>query len=277
MVKETISGDITVRHRGTVDESPKSDFCRRGRNTALTEELGYDMLTSTRFDTRLLKAIWLREKSMREIFAKIYESRIPTLVDSESCSGPGSNLVQTAALRAELPALVADLGVNSFLDVPCGDLFWISKIDLRVDTYIGADIVPGLIDQNRERFERSNREFRLIDLTQDQLPQVDLIFCRDCLVHLRDEDIHRALTNIKRSGSAYLAMTTFTGRARNAGEIETGGWRPLNFQLEPFCLPEPFRLVNEQCTEVDVTTENGVEVEHRYADKSIGVWRIAEL
>lgn len=223
-------------------------------------------------------------RSMRETFTRIYESRATDPVgdhttgnDPESCSGPGSNLAQTAVLRAELPAVLADLGVRSVLDLPCGDLFWTSRIELGVDAYIGADIVPGLIERNRERFARSNREFRVIDITRDQLPRVDLIFCRDCLVHLRDEDIHRALTNIGRSGSTFLAMTTFTERTRNADVTEIGAWRPLNFQLAPFRLPEPFRLVNERCTEVDVTTENGVAVEHRYADKSIGVWRVAEL
>ncbi|AHH97440.1 class I SAM-dependent methyltransferase [Kutzneria viridogrisea] len=223
-------------------------------------------------------------RSMRETFTRIYESRVPAPVDNgttgndtESCSGTGSNLAQTAAVRTELPALVADLGVSSFLDVPCGDLFWISTIELGVDAYLGADIVPGLIERNRDRFAHSNREFRVIDLTRDQLPRVDLIFCRDCLVHLHDEDVHRALANIKRSGSTFLAMTTFTERTENADVIETGAWRPLNFQLAPFRLPEPFRLINERCTEVDVTTENGVRVEHRYADKSIGVWRIAEI
>ncbi|MFJ9472526.1 class I SAM-dependent methyltransferase [Streptomyces caniferus] len=219
-------------------------------------------------------------RSLQETFSQIYESGVWTLVDdsaAESRSGLGSNLVQTAALRSELPRLVGELRVSSLLDAPCGDFFWMSMIELGVDTYIGADIVPGLIERNRVRFARPNQEFRVIDLTQDQLPQVDLIFSRDCLVHLSDRDIHRALINVKRSGSKYLATTTFTERTRNAGDMEAGGWRPLNLCLAPFLLPKPFRLINEQCTEVYVTNENGVEVEHRFADKSIGVWRIADL
>ncbi|MEU0845669.1 class I SAM-dependent methyltransferase [Streptomyces sp. NPDC005962] len=257
------------------------------------------MLDSARFCGELLLAKGCKEMcdsvissvtddaprwSMRETFAHIYESRMLALGDSgtvgaeiDSRSGTGSNLTQTAALRAELPALVADLEVRSFLDVPCGDLFWMSRVDLGIDTYIGADIVPAVIDRNRERFARSNREFQGIDLTRDRLPQVDLVFSRDCLVHFGDEDVRRALANIKGSGSTYLAMTTFPDHPENGADIETGAWRPLNFELAPFLLPKPFRLINEQCTEVDVITENGAEVEHRYSDKSIGVWRIAEL
>ncbi|MFG2116716.1 class I SAM-dependent methyltransferase [Streptomyces sp. NPDC048718] len=194
-----------------------------------------------------------------------------------SDSGPGSNLAQTEALRSELPGLLAELGVRSLLDVPCGDCFWMSRTALDLDHYIGADIVPALIRRNEERFARPGHEFRVVDLTRDPLPRVDMIFTRDCLVHLGDEDIRRALDNIVRSASTYLATTTFTERTENPADIEAGGWRPLNLRLAPFSLPEPSHLLDERCTEVYVTAEDGVETEHRFPDKSIGVWRIADL
>ncbi|MFE7130861.1 class I SAM-dependent methyltransferase [Streptomyces sp. NPDC057638] len=222
--------------------------------------------------------------SLRDTFTEIYASGVWTPAGEtgsarhpESSSGVGSNLTQTAALRAALPALMTGLGVRTLLDIPCGDFFWMSQLDLGVERYTGADIVPGLIDRNRERFARTDREFRLIDLTRDPLPRVDLVFSRDCLVHLGDDDIHRALDNIRSSGSTYLATTTFTERAENPDDIAAGGWRPLNLQRPPFALPPPFRLINERCTEIYVTEENGIRIEHRFEDKSIGVWRIADL
>lgn len=222
--------------------------------------------------------------SLQETFARIYASGAWTLTgdggadDDESRSGLGSNLAQTAALRAELPSLLAELGVRSLLDAPCGDFFWMSRVDLGVDRYIGADIVPAVIERNRARFARADREFRVLDLTRDPLPGVDLVFSRDCLVHLGDDDVHRTLENIRRSGSTYLATTTFIGRAENEAATEAGGWRPLNLRRAPFLLPEPFLVIDEQCTEVYLTEEeDGTQVEHRFADKSIGVWRIADL
>ncbi|MBD0695419.1 class I SAM-dependent methyltransferase [Streptomyces sp. CBMA123] len=226
--------------------------------------------------------------SLQETFARIYSSGAWTLTedsvsgdegeeDGESRSGLGSNLAQTAALRAELPSLLADLGVRSLLDAPCGDFFWMSRVDLGVDRYIGADIVPAVIERNRALFARADREFRVVDLTRDRLPRVDLVFSRDCLVHLGDDDVHRVLENVRRSGSTYLATTTFTGRAENEAATEAGGWRPLNLRRAPFLLPEPFRVIDERCTEVYLTEENGTRVEHRFADKSIGVWRVADL
>jgi hypothetical protein len=216
---------------------------------------------------------------MRDTFARIYQSRARELgeASAESRSGTGSNLAQTAALRAALPALVAELGIRSFLDVPCGDFFWMAEVDLGVETYLGGDIVPALIDRNRARFARPGREFRTLDLTRDRLPAADLVFSRDCLVHLRDEDIRRALAAIKESGSTYLAMTTFPDHDHNAAEIEIGAWRPLNFRLAPFLLPPPLRLIDERCTEVETAADGAVPAGDSYADKSVGLWRVADL
>jgi hypothetical protein len=36
--------------------------------------------------------------------------------------GPGSSLEQTAVIRDQLPKLIAEPGINSVLDIPCGDL-----------------------------------------------------------------------------------------------------------------------------------------------------------
>ncbi|MBW4718625.1 class I SAM-dependent methyltransferase [Saccharothrix obliqua] len=220
--------------------------------------------------------------SSRELFSRMYETAAWTMGDkaglgvTTSRSGFGSDLVQTEALRAELPRLVADLGVRSFLDAPCGDFFWMSRVDLGVDTYIGADIVPELVERNREAFAGPGREFRVLDLVADPLPEVDLVFSRDCFVHLSFADIRGALDNIKRSGSTYLAMTTFPGRDGNV-DIATGSWRTLDFGLPPFDLPEPVRLINERCSEVYVVEEDGEQVELSFTDKSIGVWRVADL
>jgi len=57
------------------------------------------------------------------------------------------------------------------------------------------------------------------------------------------------------------------GTVRANAEAATGDWRPLNLERPPFNLPPPLVLVNEQCT----------EAQGRYADKSLGVWRLGDL
>ena len=57
-------------------------------------------------------------------------------------SGPGSSLVQTATIRRDIPALLASLGIRSFLDAPCGDFNWMRHVDLGVERYIEDEHRP---------------------------------------------------------------------------------------------------------------------------------------
>jgi hypothetical protein len=185
---------------------------------------------------------------------------------SESASGAGASAGQTAEIRRALPALLAELGVATMLDLPCGDYGWMRTLDLPVARYIGADLLPEIIEPLASRFADARREFRVLDLTRDTLPAADLLFCRDCLVHLSYEDIGRALANVLRSAIPYILTTTFPGAEPNE-DIVTGDWRTLDLERAPFQLPPPVRILNEGCTE-----GGGA-----FADKSLGLWRVEEL
>lgn len=203
--------------------------------------------------------------SVRRKFSHIYQHNV--FGGTHSRSGEGSSLEQTETLRSELPRLMRELDVRSVVDAPCGDFFWMRHVELGVERYIGVDIVEELIARDREQFEGPGREFFCLDIIEDPLPRADLIFCRDCLVHLSFEQAKRALRNFKQSGAEYLLTTTFTGRDRNVDLVGRDLWRTLNLTLPPFNLPPPLRLINERCTE-------GAGA---YADKSLGLWRLRDL
>jgi hypothetical protein len=198
------------------------------------------------------------------VFDRIFNDNL--WFGTESRSGPGSSLVQTATIRRAMPDLLRRLEVRSILDVPCGDGNWMQHVDLGLSTYVGADIVPEIVTGNRARFGTGDRQFVLIDMTRDPIPPVDLILCRDGLVHLSFDDAVRAVANFCRSGSTYILTTTFPRHQTNA-PIRTGQWRPLNLEKSPFCLPRPLEVINEDCTEGD----------GQFADKSLGLWRIEDL
>jgi SAM-dependent methyltransferase len=203
-----------------------------------------------------------RDLRIRSIFDRVYqEHRWP---GPDSKSGPGSSLQQTAVIRDQLPKLIAELGITSVLDIPCGDLNWMHHVDLGSTRYIGADIVESMIAFNTQRYASGTREFRVLDVAHDELPSVDLIFCRDCLVHLSNRLVHKALARIVQSRSTYLLTTTFPARTKNHN-IPTGKWRPLNLCAAPFDLPHPVRVLNEGNS--DAT----------YSDKSLGLWKISDL
>lgn len=208
---------------------------------------------------------YLKEgRDLEGIFTTIFRSNV--WADNESVSGPGSNLVQTQIILTEIPKLIRSLGVTTMLDVPCGDFRWMSEVELDGVKYIGADIVADLVERNQNKFGNENRKFIHLDLTKKVLPQVDLILCRDCLVHLSFENIQKALENIQNSGSKYLLLTTFSDRESNY-DILSGQWRPINFMKPPFSFKSPQLLINENCTE-----ENGI-----YKDKCLGLWKIEDL
>jgi hypothetical protein len=95
---------------------------------------------------------------------------------------------------------------------------------------------------------------------------VDLVLCRDCLVHLSFANIHHAIANLKRSGTCWLLTTTFPDASANR-DIDDGDWRVLNLQYAPFLFPAPLAVINEGCTEAGGD----------YADKSLALWRVGDL
>lgn len=204
------------------------------------------------------------DQSTETIFTKI--SKNNTWLEPESVSGIGSSLEQTAEIITKLPAILKSLQVKTLLDLPCGDFNWMQKVDLSGIHYTGADIVEHLITSNQEKYANKNITFISLDLLKDDISAYDLIFCRDCLVHLSFADIQKAIVNIKKSGSKYFMTTTFPAQATNE-DIITGGWRPLYLEKAPFSFPKPLYLLNENCTEMDGA----------FADKSLGIWEVATL
>ncbi len=199
-----------------------------------------------------------------------YISRTNGWRGRKSVSGRGSDSDQTRHIQEHLPRLFDEFGVESVLDIPCGDFHWMSDVRFGLPIrYIGADIMEDVICANRQRYgqaEMGSREFVQKDITCDPLPKVDLVLCRDCLVHFSFYDIFRAIANVIRSDSTSFLATHFSECRRNF-DIMTGEWRPINWQIPPFNFPEPIYVLNENCTLGD----------SRYADKSLALWKIEEI
>jgi len=190
-------------------------------------------------------------KQLEQIFTNIYDTR--AWHSKESISGNGSELSQTKQIINELPFLFKKYNITSMLDIPCGDFNWIQYVNLDNVKYIGADIVEDLIITNQTKYP--NFEFRHLDLTKSELPQVDLILARDVFVHMTYNTIIMALHNIINSGCKYLLTTSFTGMNSNRDLAVDGDWRPLNLLIEPFRF-KPIYLINEDCTEGDNNQHN---------------------
>lgn len=191
------------------------------------------------------------------VFTNVYNESL--WWTGETYSGCGSNLHQTQLIRQEIPRIIKKFKIKSMLDIPCGDFHWMRYVTIKIP-YIGADIVKELVIENQNQYGNETRVFIHLDLITDDLPEVDLILCRDCLVHLSYEQIWQALRTIKKSGSKYLLVTSYTNTVTNQ-DISAGCWRPLNLMRAPFNFKKPIFIFSE-----------GYE-----RDKCLMMWKIDEL
>lgn len=203
---------------------------------------------------------------LAERFERIHATNLWGAASSRA--GLGSEVPATARVAAALPALLAELGARSLLDAPCGDTRWLPPMP--GVAVIGVDIVPTIVAH-----AQAGGDFRVADITRDPLPCADVVLCRDCLVHLSFANIARAIANFRASGATWLLTTTFPDLAADVGPADPaanvdcadGDWRGLDFNCAPFGWPAPTRLLDEGCAEGD----------GGWADKSLGLWRLADL
>jgi hypothetical protein len=183
----------------------------------------------------------------------------------DSVSGAAATLEETASLRDALPRLVEERSIGSVLDIPCGDFHWMQHVALDVD-YTGADIVGDIVVENQKRHGGNRRRFVVLDATRDALPRVDLILCRDLLIHLSTKDCWAALANFAASGSRFLLTSHFENRSSNP-EIVSGDFRPVNLCRPPFNFPQPLEIINER------SALDG----DAFSDRSMALWRLADI
>ena len=152
------------------------------------------------------KFIKLIGKDNEKIFTNFYLKN--KWRNNESLSGDGSTVEATTETRKIIKRVLSKYRIKSFLDIPCGDFNWMRLIDFQKCKYYGSDIVQEIIKENKN-YEKKNLEFFKCNILNDNIQRYDLIFCRDCFVHLSNKDIMKAIKNIIKSKSKYLLTTTF--------------------------------------------------------------------
>ena len=190
-------------------------------------------------------------------------------------SGPGSTLDETRALRAVLPEIFRNFGIRSMLDVPCGDMTWMSTVDLRGVQYVGADISARIVRQNQRRLasvasdgsaaphlrmSAASTQFVVLDLVEDKIPPTDLLFCRHLMFHLTPEHNLRVLRAMERSGARYLLASTYLRTKVNAKPYVLIQGHHINLLEPPYCLRDPIRIYGEN-----------------HDDMYMGLWELSPL
>lgn len=146
-------------------------------------------------------------------------------------SGVGSESEYTRPLRQFLEAFIRSHNIRSIVDYGCGDWQWAHLIDWDGARYYGYDIVPVLIDRLQEQFGSEERSFHLLDGTE-QIPDVDLVICKDVCIHLPNEEV-KALCEL------------LTQRAQRVMFINS-------IAPNPYCPPLNHQIARGQCRPVDM-------------------------
>ena len=167
----------------------------------------------------------------KKVFSKIYKEDL-----WQGGSGAGSKLENVKEYVDILQKYIDKPEVKTVLDLGCGDWQFSKFLDLSSVLYLGIDVVDSVIDSNINLYSASNIDFISRDITTYELPQVDLIICKDVLQHLCNKDVINVLVKIIKSSKFALITNDFYPESTSNRDIENGDYRYLDLTLSPFFL-----------------------------------------
>ncbi|WP_353567763.1 class I SAM-dependent methyltransferase [Haloferula sargassicola] len=134
------------------------------------------------------------------------------------------------------------------VDLGCGDFQVGSRLFDRFDRYVAVDIVPSLIEAHRSNPAYQGVDFRCVDAIADSLPEGDVIFVRQVLQHLSNQEIAEILPKLKKFRYAIVSEhlpSEQTLRRKNLDKVHGGEIRLVKGSGVYLDAP-PFSL--EYCT-----------------------------
>lgn len=180
------------------------------------------------------------EPSIEEVFTDKYQSK-KWLVNKqlEGSSGEGSLLVTTKEYCAFLQDFINTKDVRSIVDIGCGDWEFSCTLDLDKVKYVGYDTVKSVIQKNQDCYGSDHISFLHSDVLTTDLPQADLLICKDVLQHLTNQDIQTLIGQFKKF--KYCLVTNDLNVLGPCDilinqDIERGKWHPIDLTLAPFNL-----------------------------------------
>ena len=168
-------------------------------------------------------------KKMREKFSKMKKNQIFREIYLKKLWSPESVKFKHkfySGIGSYLPELVDNyiLEIKTFLlslpkkpdvvDLGCGDFVIGSKLRKFCNKYIAVDIFDELINYNKKKYQDLNVDFRILDITSEELPPGDVCFVRQVLQHLSNESIVNFVKAIKNKYK-YLIITEHFPSSKN--------------------------------------------------------------
>jgi SAM-dependent methyltransferase len=177
-------------------------------------------------------AFWdelLSSRSAEKVFSKLYTRR--EWGPNES-SGPGSSHVEAKPYLELANGLIELSGWQRVIDLGCGDGYIATQLDAA--EVIGVDCYPIHIARLREQWPE--RGWLQLDLDRDRekLPEGDVAFLKDVLLHWPNHLVCDWLTWARKSGKwNWVICTQDNLQEREGQDCLLGGLRPLDIEKEP--------------------------------------------
>jgi Methyltransferase domain len=198
--------------------------------------------------------------SVEEIFSAIYKERRWEANSSDDfSSGTGSRTESVVspyvdAVRTFLRSLPCP---PSAVDLGCGDFKVGAQLRPYCARYVACDVVPALIERNKEKFAAANVDFRCLDIIEGDLPDGEIAFLRQVLQHLSNDQILKVAQKLNRY--KFLILTEHLPANPNFvtnRDKSTGGGIRLSQNSGVVLTAPPFQLKVKSETVLCTTNES---------------------
>lgn len=190
-------------------------------------------------------------RSAQDVFAEIYATGQWGFEGSFD-SGSGSQGAARELYVRFVRDLIEESGARRAVDIGCGDFRVASGFVDLLDSYVGVDVVPELIDRNTAEFGRHGLSFVALDAAIAEIPDGDICFVRQVLQHLSNTEIASILQRCSKFPIVVVTehwpaakSRTQSNRDKSHGadtRLDCGSW--VDIGEEPFsCRPTRERLV----------------------------------
>jgi SAM-dependent methyltransferase len=157
-------------------------------------------------------------------------------------SGWGSSYQHNKQYIEFLQKYLKKHNIKSVFDIGCGDwqlaknINWSYGDNKRIN-YIGGDVSSYIIDKNIQKFSDNNTRFTIFDITNNDIPDVDLVIIKDVLQHLSNETVLIAMKKLKKCKRVLIINDTNNLSAfNNFKNINNGDFRCIDINQKPFKL-----------------------------------------
>ena len=244
MLDKILYDDVSSRHEYVI-------FSDAARKKSIPQYLDnrhiYGRISFAEDEVAFNKEVWLHEfqplkqapsEQIETVFTHIYQEGAWAKNQSgKGSSGVGSTAKNTKLYRDYLSQFLKTHQITSVVDLGCGDGEFSRLLDWTGIDYTGYDVVKSIIESNKEQHASSSIHFVNGNFLNMDLPQADLLVCKDVLQHLPNGDIAFFLPQLKKY--KYCLITNDIdpqNLTSNNCNVDVGGYRSIDLTKPPFNL-----------------------------------------